>query len=158
MILEPVITGTPILHLHSDYENGWVGYGPGWRTAHHDVPLAGQPNVKFRLKFAADGTVNFLMALPLIISTQDPYPNDLGVIDLISPVSGADLTASKQLMNVRNYGTLAQSGFPVSFCADGGVVHTETFTGTIAPGTSSSYIPSAATADLSAVGMHEICS
>lgn len=142
-----------------DYENGWVGYGPGWRTAHHDVPfLAGQPNVKFRLKFAADGTVNFDGVAIDNFRVQDPYPNDLGVIDLISPVSGVDLTASETItVNVRNYGTLAQSGFPVSFQADGGVVHTETFTGTIAPGTSSLYT-FAATADLSAVGMHEICS
>lgn len=141
------------------YENGWVGTGPGWVTAHHDLTfLAGQPLVKFRFKFAADAIFNFDGIGLDNFRLQDPFPNDLGVISLAAPVSGVGLTASEVVtVEVKNYGTLAQSGFPVNYQSDGGVIVTETFVGTIAPGTTAPFT-FATTTDLSALGLHEICS
>lgn len=142
-----------------DYETGWVGSGGGWKTTHHDISfLAGETDVKFRFKFAADGIItydgigldNFLL--------QDPWPNDVGVIDLITPVSDVDLTASEVVsVTVKNFGTLTQTGFPVNYQTDGGTIVTETFTGSLAPGTTATYT-FAATTNLSAEGLHEICS
>ncbi|MFZ1634003.1 MAG: GEVED domain-containing protein [Chitinophagales bacterium] len=142
-----------------DGENGWVGNGPGWVTSHHDIAfLAGAPYVKFRFKFVADGIYNFDGIGLDNFRLQDPFPNDLGVYELLSPVSGPDLTASEAItVNVRNYGTLPQSGFNVSYKADGGPVITEIFTGTLAAGTMAPFT-FATTADLSTDGFHDICS
>jgi PKD repeat protein len=142
-----------------DVENAWVGSGGGWVTAYQDVAfLAGEPLVKFRFKFGADGIYNFDGIGLDNFRLQDPFPNDLGVTDVLTPVSGPDLTASESVsVNVRNFGTLSQSGFNVSYQLDGGAVVTEVFAGTIAPGTSAPFT-FATTADLSAEGAHEICS
>lgn len=114
--------------------------------------------MKFRFKFVADGIYNFDGIGLDNFRLQDPFPNDLGVYELLSPVSGPDLTASEAItVNVRNYGTLPQSGFNVSYKADGGPVITEIFTGTLAAGTMAPYT-FATNADLSVDGFHDICS
>lgn len=141
-----------------DYETGWVGSGGGWVTSHHDISfLAGETDVKFRFKFSADGIINFDGIGLDNFKVQDPWPNDVGVTDLITPVSGVDLTTTETVsVTVKNFGTLPQSGFPVNFQADAGTIHTETFTGTLTAGASATFT-FAATADLSAEGLHEIC-
>lgn len=141
-----------------DGGNGWVGNGPGWVTAHHDITfLAGESSVQFRFYFAADGIINFDGIGLDNFRLQDPFPDDVGVSALISPVSGAELTASETVtVNIHNYGTLPQSGFTVSYTADAGAVVTELFTGTVLPG-SDAIFTFAATADLSVEGLHEIC-
>ncbi len=142
----------------TDYR-GWQNTGVGWKHAYYDMSfLAGQPYVRLRMVFAADSYWNFNDGIAFDnVRIQDPYDNDLGVIDLVSPVSGPSLTTSEVVtVTVRNFGTFAQSGFPVSYQADGGAVVTETFLGTIEPGTSEPFT-FAGTADLSLLGLHEIC-
>ena len=141
------------------YENGWVGNGPGWVTAHHDVSfLAGETDVKFRFFFAADGSINYDGIGLDNFRLQDPFPNDIGVIELVTPVSGVDLTASEVItVNVQNFGLLSQTLFPVSYQIDGGAVVTETFTGTLDIGETEAFT-FAATADLSTPGIYQICS
>ncbi|MEZ5013491.1 MAG: GEVED domain-containing protein [Chitinophagales bacterium] len=138
--------------------NGWNSAGPGWVTAHQDVSfLAGETDVKFRFHFASDVSIYYDGIAIDNFKVQDPFPNDIGVIDLVTPVSGVDLTATEPVtVEVRNFGTLAQTGFPVSFVADAGTVVTETFTGTLDPGAISTFTFTG-TADLSAEGLHEIC-
>jgi len=140
------------------YEYGWVGTGPGWVTAHHDVTfLAGQPLVKFRFRFAADAIFTFDGIGLDNFRLQDPFPNDIGVTDLVTPFSGVGLTTVEVVtINVRNFGTLPQSGFPVNYQVDGGAVITETFVGTVNPGTTEPFT-FATTADLSALGLHDVC-
>lgn len=140
------------------YEFGWVGTGPGWVTSHHDLSfLAGATYVKFRFKFAADGIYNFDGIGLDNFNVQDPFDNDLGIIELLSPVSGPDLTAAEAItVNVRNFGLNPQSGFNVNYTVDAGAVVTEVFTGTI-DGAEILPYTFATTADLSAIGPHEIC-
>ena len=139
-------------------EFGWVGNGPGWVTAHHDVSfLAGETDVKIRFKFAADAIINYDGIGLDNFRLQDPFPNDIGVIDLIAPVSGADLTASETVsVMIENFGTLAQDDFTVSYRIDGGTIVTEDFTGTVLPGETATFT-FATPADLSAEGLYEIC-
>ncbi|GER58880.1 GEVED domain-containing protein [Patiriisocius marinus] len=84
--------------------------------------------------------------------------NDLGVIEIISPADGALGTTESVQVMVRNFGTVAQSNFSVSFSVDGGTVITETFTGTIPPASNAMYTFTA-TADLSTDGtLYNLCS
>ncbi|MHA7056681.1 GEVED domain-containing protein [Aquimarina sp. M1] len=76
-------------------------------------------------------------------------PNDVGVISLVSPVSGGGLTATESItITIRNYGGSPKSNIPVFYSLDGGARVNETFTGTIAVGESAPYT-FATTADLS---------
>ncbi len=78
-------------------------------------------------------------------------PNDVGVTSLVNPMD-ATLTNSEEItVNIRNFGTNAQSGFEVSYNIDGGPQVTETFTETIAA-SSSTQFTFEQTADLSEVG------
>lgn len=140
------------------YESGWVGYGIGWETAHHDISfLADETDVKFRFRFASDGSLTFDGVAIDNFTISDPVPNDVGVTELVSPVSGVDLTASEVVsVMVKNYGTLTQTSFPVTYVADGGTEVTETYTGTLVPGASALF-SFAATADMSDESLHEIC-
>ena len=141
------------------YETGWVGYGTGWQTAHHDVGfLAGETDVKFRFRFASDGSVVYDGVAIDNFKISDPVPNDLGVTELVTPVSGAALTGSEVVsVMVKNFGILSQTNFPVTYKADGGAEVTEIYTGTLAPGVSALFT-FAATADLESEELHEICS
>jgi hypothetical protein len=79
------------------------------------------------------------------------FPNDVGVIALVSPTD-ATLGSSEEItIRIRNFGTNAQSNFEVSYQIDGGEVVTETFTGSIAATSTAEYTFSQ-TADLSEEG------
>ncbi len=140
------------------YENGWVGYGTGWQTAHHDISFLGdETDVKFRFRFASDGSLTFDGVAIDNFKISDPVPNDLGVTELVTPASGAGLTGSESVsVMVKNFGTLTQTNFPVTYIADGGTEITETYTGSLSPGVSALFT-FAATADLSDEGLHELC-
>ncbi|WP_378179587.1 GEVED domain-containing protein [Aquimarina sp. SS2-1] len=76
-------------------------------------------------------------------------PNDVGVISLVSPISGGGLTATESItITIRNYGGAPQSNIPVFYTLDGSTPVNETFTGTIAVGESAQYT-FVTTADLS---------
>lgn len=65
--------------------------------------------------------------------------NDVGVINLNSPIS-ATLTSNETVtITIFNYGLSAASNFDVSYQVDGGTVITETFTGTLASQTTAQY-------------------
>lgn len=147
---------TGICYSHS-YFNAWEGYGPGWLTAHQDVSfLAGESDVKFRFKFAADGIFNFDGIGIDNFRLQDPFPNDVGVVDLITPTSAVTLTGSEIVsVLIENFGTLAQTGFPVAYQVGAGTVHTETFTGTVLPG-ETAVMTFAATEDFAADGVYNV--
>ncbi|WP_324719768.1 GEVED domain-containing protein [Salinimicrobium sp. HB62] len=59
------------------------------------------------------------------------FPKDVGVTKIVSPFSST-LTANEEItVLIRNFGSEAQTNFPVSFQLNNGEVITETFTGTI---------------------------
>lgn len=121
-----------------EYEQGWVGSSGGWLHTHHDLSfLAGEPQVKFRFRFESsywpyyDGIAfdNF--------KVSQPYPDDLGVIDVVSPASTTTLTASEIVsVTVQNFGTNPQSDFTVYYRVDGGIIHSDVYSGTLNPGES----------------------
>ncbi|MEZ5013490.1 MAG: PKD domain-containing protein [Chitinophagales bacterium] len=141
----------------TDYR-GWDGSSGGWKHAHYDMTfLAGEPSVRFRFVFSSDGWTAYNDGFAFDnFKIQDPYPNDVGVIDVISPTSAVDLTASEVVsVLVKNYGTLPQSGFDVSYRVDGGTTYTELFTGTVDPGMTA-VMTFAATEDFSADGVYAV--
>jgi len=79
------------------------------------------------------------------------FSNDLGVNAIISPSNGVLTAAETVEVNIRNFGSADQSNFPVELRVDGGLVATETYTGTILAGAVESYT-FAQTVDLSTVG------
>lgn len=139
-------------------DNAWTGSGPGWVTAHHDLTfLAGNANVKLRYHFGADAINNFDGVAIDNFLIRDPEVNDIGVSELITPVSGLGLTASEVVsVLVTNYGTLPQSGFTVSYQLDGMGIVTEDFIGTLLPGTSVAHT-FGGTIDLGTPGVYTIC-
>jgi len=64
-----------------------------------------------------------------------PSPNDVGVVALVSPISGCGLgTAVPVSVRLVNFGTVAQSNFGLAYTLGGGSPVTGTFAGTINPG------------------------
>jgi subtilisin-like proprotein convertase family protein len=67
------------------------------------------------------------------------HANDVGVISIDEPVSGP-LSANEPVkIVVHNFGTDAQSNFPISLKVNGTTIATENFTSTLAPGASVDY-------------------
>ncbi len=63
------------------------------------------------------------------------YPNDIGVDQMLSPVSGFNLTDAETVsVLLRNYGGLPQTDFDISFVLDDSIVVQETVTDTLFPG------------------------
>lgn len=69
-----------------------------------------------------------------------PAPNDLGVISLVSPVSGCGLgSALPVTVRVANFGTVSQTNFGLGYSLNGGAIVTGSFVGTINPGDTVSF-------------------
>ena len=86
---------------------------------------------------------------------QHLNPNDLGVTEISSPVSGTNLSATELVtIEITNFGGAEQSNFEVSYELNGEQV-TETVDGPLAGNSSIDYIFTQ-TADLSAFGLYEI--
>ncbi|WP_378186218.1 GEVED domain-containing protein [Aquimarina sp. W85] len=67
-------------------------------------------------------------------SVEYIYANDLGVVQLISPVDGGGLKAEEFItISIFNFGSVAQSNFSIFYSFNGGDRVTEVFTETIAP-------------------------
>ncbi len=67
------------------------------------------------------------------------FNNDVGVVSIESPVTGALTATNPVTVTVFNFGQNDASNFPVRFQIDGGGIVTETFAGTLASATSASY-------------------
>ncbi len=67
------------------------------------------------------------------------FNNDVGVVSIDAPVSGALTSATPVTVTIFNFGQNSASNFPVRFQVDGGTLVSETFTGTLASATSASY-------------------
>ncbi|MCT4581718.1 MAG: GEVED domain-containing protein [Flavobacteriales bacterium] len=81
--------------------------------------------------------------------------DDIGISAVTSPSSGG-LSGSEQVtVTINNYGLNPQSNFPVSYQIDGGSLITETYAGTLAAGSSTSYTFNA-TGDFSNIGAYTI--
>jgi subtilisin-like proprotein convertase family protein len=79
------------------------------------------------------------------------FNNDVGAVDIVSPVDGILTNAESVEVTIFNFGLDPQSNFPLELRVDGNLVATETFTGTVAPTMSASFT-FAQTVDLSIPG------
>jgi len=130
-----------------------------WDYINYAVTTTGA-TARFAIRYAViDGgpngsNSNFIGVDQLDIYT--PQTTDASVFAISSMNSGCGLSATTPVdVSIFNWGGSAISGFPVSFVVDNGTPVTETFTGTIPAGGSSSFLFTG-TADFSAVGPHTI--
>ena len=120
----------------------WAGNSGGWLVAENVLTgFACESDCRFRFAFDSDGSVNFY--------------DGIGVDDiLISPIFEDDLsmiTADHEstsecgseedhvVVEIRNAGTVQQSGFDVSYQVNGGPVVTETYPLIVNPGAIEEY-------------------
>ncbi len=124
---------------------------------HADISLTPYINPAFQLRMSYDdaGCWGFWIAVDNMLIFQPP-PADVGVSEILSPLTGCSLSAAEVLnVSVSNTGTLPQSGFDMFFSVDGLISGPEVFTGTINPGETLPFA-FATPADLSGAGFHEI--
>ena len=60
-------------------------------------------------------------------------PLDIGVVDIVSPSTGDNLGVETVTVTIKNFGSVSQTGFDVSYTLDGGTAITETVTATVDP-------------------------
>jgi hypothetical protein len=84
------------------------------------------------------------------------YAEDIGVVEITSPVSGSYLTEEETVtVTIENFGAYDQTNFDVSYILDGGIPVTETVAGPLI--SESSLVYSFITpVDLSVIGYHEL--
>ena len=142
---ETVVTGTS---SHTT-DNRWADYA--------EMSLDPEDDATFWFTTEyADGTntkatqiTNFLFE-PAVV-----YTTDAGASDMISPISGTNLTATNSVeIKVRNYGSTAISNIPVYYSLNGGTAVSETITSTINAGEIVNYTFSG-NVDLSTLGSYE---
>lgn len=77
--------------------DGWSGSSNGWITVRHLLPavLADNPSVQFRLKFRADLVNNNYDGIAIDDIRIIDAPNDLGLQEIVSPVSACEIGSGK---------------------------------------------------------------
>ena len=89
-----------------------------------------RPNMRFMLEPTGCSSVRS----PLIITVGNPAQYDAGVYNIVTPVTGVNLTAQETVkVRIKNYGTSTISNFPVSFKVGSQSAVTETVTASINP-------------------------
>ncbi|MBI4645293.1 MAG: choice-of-anchor J domain-containing protein [Bacteroidia bacterium] len=87
---------------------------------------------------------------------SQPQPDDVGIIDIITPVTGMNLTATETVqVTVRNFGTNSQSNISVRYRVNGGPPKNGTVPGPIASDGTANFTFTQL-ADLSAPGVYAI--
>jgi hypothetical protein len=97
-------TGKPVDALGL---NGWSGHSGKWFTARHLLPaeVIGQENVQFRFKFAADMINNDFDGIGLDRIRIMEAPQDVGVTDILDPVSACELGSAQTFtLRLKNWG------------------------------------------------------
>ena len=67
------------------------------------------------------------------------FDNDLGVVDIVSPINGTLSNNEPITVTIYNYGENPQSNFPLNLYLNGNLVATETYTANIASGENANY-------------------
>lgn len=92
---------------------------------------------------------------PFTKSVTDLFANDLGVTEILDPVSGPGLNNEVITATIKNFGADPQSNFNIQYVIDGGTPVDETFAGSLASEEEIAFSFSQ-TADLLAVGSYNI--
>lgn len=127
-----------------------------WRTRVVSLlPYAGRSAVRLRIR-GTTGSDQFSDLAIDDINIHEAPCCDISATRIISPVNRCGMGSAEQIsVELKNLGFLQQSGFPVAYSIDGGPLVTETFTGVLAPGATTTFAFTTR-ANLSAVGEHVI--
>lgn len=110
-----------ITNTNIDLGDVWAGNSGGWINAEHVLDgYAGEANCSFRFAFGSDGSVT-LEGIGLDdIFISPPLPNDLAAINVDHTASSnCGSIMDSVILEIRNPGTLAQTGFDVYYQVDG---------------------------------------
>ncbi len=138
--------------------NGWNGSISGWITARHNLDgLGGESDIKLRINFTGSFITQTEGFAFDDIKISETSAHDLGVVEILSPVSDCGLTDNETItVKIKNFGSANQSNFPVSYSIDGGTNYTtENVTNTISAGNTINY-GFTITADMSVTGDYDI--
>jgi PKD repeat protein len=149
-----------------------VSFGGSFNVYYHyesnPYSLLGNTSSDFFSHTYSDGGGTYTYKVKTLINGEESIPsneasavvnfltdNDIGITAITSPVSSFGLGSNENVsVLVKNFGTLAQTGFDVSFSVNGGTEVIETFPSTLNPGESENYTFST-TVDLSSIGNYE---
>ena len=131
--------------------DGWSGQSSGWKKVRHLLPagLIGKKNVQFRLEFRADKFNNEHDGIALDNVRIYDAPYDIGVTDILSPVSSCELSENEKFrLRLKNFGlTDVQAGdtLKIGYFIDGaGIIQADTeqiiLTGNFAAGTTRDFV------------------
>lgn len=146
--------------------------GGEWTSEFYTGSVSSNTNDQFTFEGTADlsipGYSYQILATTNLGSDQDAendsvsiyvkhlYANDIGAVDISSPLSGTYLTADETVTaTIRNYGAITQSDFEVSYILNGGTPVTETVPGLLLSETDMDFTFST-TVDLSDIGYYEL--
>lgn len=129
----------------------------GWVNARHSLAaLNFQPSVLLRVAYYSDGSGQYEGLGVDDISIDLPPAVDMGVIAVTAPVSGCVLGTQEQVsVRLSNFGSAAQTNFPVSYSVNGATPVVETYQGTVNPGDTVQFT-FATRADLSLPGSYVV--
>lgn len=142
--------------------DGWTGAGSngtnGYVRATRIIEgVGGEANIILRVIFSSDSGVNnegFVFDNVEII-TNPLEVNDLGIVAINNPTSGALSNSEVISVEIKNYGSDEQSNFTLSYQIDENAAVSETFTSSIQPGETEAF-SFAQTADLSSVKVYNV--
>lgn len=105
----------------NDPEGQWIYYSSIWQKL-TDLNAA----------------LTFNWNIRALVLAGSSYPNDVGILGLVNPVSGYNLSSHDSVkVRVYNYGTSSQSNIPLNYVFNGGTAVRDTLRGTLASRTSS---------------------
>ena len=107
----------------------WAGNSGGWINAEHTLTgVAGESSVKMRFAFDSDGSVNGFEGIGLDDIFISPiFADDLSALSVSNTtISDCGSPTDEVVIEIRNGGTNAQTGFEVSYQINGGFSITET--------------------------------
>lgn len=123
--------------LFNQWWDGTSSGGAGvWVNAENILTgLAGESSVKIRFGFSSDGSVTREGFGIDNISIDLPSANNMALVDIVTPVSGAYLAGTSDSIRIRiaNVGADTATNMTVNYALNGGSVQTETIA-VVAPG------------------------
>jgi plastocyanin len=135
--------------------NGWTGSSFGaWETKHVKIPAIGNQS-DVRLRFAYSGGFQTTEGIGIDdIEIYNSPANDIGVVEIMTPVSSCGMGNEVISVKIANFGSAAQTNFPVGYSINGAPFVYENVALSIAVGDTIEY--NFAAVDLSAIDTYEI--
>ncbi|MEI6852027.1 MAG: GEVED domain-containing protein [Bacteroidota bacterium] len=130
-----------IASIYSSNLPAWSNNSNGWTKHEYKLTLLDSvPLVRFRFVFTSDPSVNYDGFSIDDFSITVPSSKDAGVEAILTPVVQAQAGAQEVVkVSIHNYGLDTLYSIPVSFVANNGIPVTETWTGVVAPDSSTTY-------------------